>query len=290
MNSKISQTVPRIVAYWTGYESITKLKDLPFNPSVQEIPSYVQNIDVICLAFALIKNGTIQYTCAADETCLCMGTQRNYWTQTEIKAWLKRVRNTYPKTRFVLSIGGWAYNDWSSIQSAEMFADKVVDRIKNDWSIQENGETIYLVQGVDLDYETGDSTPLPSKVSFKDIIQQIATKLSVEVDKETIVSLPYYDGSPWSPSELTGLQDSITFVSTMNYSDGLEDYNTLKNLGYRAVKGFSHSSQDTETVSSIIQNSGLTSAMYWNLSTLGENASSSPPFKYINAMNDALSS
>ncbi len=267
-SATIDTKLPRIVAYWTGYEK------LDFNPSEPAIPAYVQDVDVLILAFALVQGGTLQYTCASDETCLCNGPQ--YWTQEQIEEWLRAIKASYPEIKVLLSIGGWAFNDWASVTSAGDFASNVVGKL---------GEWSGLVDGVDIDYElgSGSTTSLPSSVSFHDVVSALIKEMDGTGSGSATLSLPYYGGSPWQPADLVDLSDNISFVSTMGYGQNTGDYDALLAAGYRAVKGIS-GDWTPSGVGPIFKNNNIKAGMFWNLC---ENKGS-PPSAYIEALNASL--
>lgn len=284
MDKEANNDKPRIVAYFTGYQKIENQQEQPFNPDVKDIPSFVESIDVIALAFVLVNNGTIQYTCKPGETSLCNG--KGYWTQQEIKNWLLRVKTTYPNTKFVLSIGGSLYNDWASISNATDFASNVITNIKENWTVTYNGQQFNLIDGLDIDYEDGGSS-LPNNVTFKSIIKALSIKMKTQLNSAPILSLPYYGGSPWAPKDFIDIQDLITFVSTMGYGDDVSTYNNLKAHGYFAIKGFSYQTQQNpNVVKTIIDHNKLQSAMFWNLSCVS--STGSYPAQYITVMNDSI--
>jgi GH18 family chitinase len=267
--SAISTTQPHIVAYWTGYEK------LDFNPGVATIPAYVKDIDVLILAFALVQNGTIQYTCAAGETCLCNGP--GYWTEAEIKQWLGNIRAACPNIKIVLPVGGWAYCDWNSVTDATTFATNMVERL-GDWT--------GLIDGLDIDYEqgAGTTTPLPGNISFYSVIQALINEMQTRLPGNPVLSLPYYGGSPWQPADLAPLKDSISFVSTMGYGADTYDYQNLLQNGYRATNGFSNSSMAPSAVTTFIQSNSIKAAMFWNLC---EDANGTPA-EYVEAIKAGL--
>jgi hypothetical protein len=266
--TSINTNLPRIVAYWTGYEK------LDFNPSQPSIPTFVKDINVLILAFSLVRNGTIQYTCAPNETCLCNGEQ--YWTQSQIKQWLGAIKTSYPEIKILLSIGGWAFNDWKSVTNATTFVSKVVDKF-DDWSD--------MIDGLDIDYESGadSTTSLPDNISFHSVVKALIDEMVSRLSGNPILSLPYYSGSPWRPNDLADLKDSISFVSTMGYGQDTSDYQELLEAGYRAVNGIS----DGMTLSDVvpfIKNNEIKAAMFWNLCE----APNDPPSAFIKALNDCL--
>ena len=93
-------------------------------------------------------------------------------------------------------------------------------------------------------------------------------------------------GCPWEPQDFTGLQRSISFVTTMGYGTDVGDYTMLKNMGYNAIKGFSFQIPLSD-VPSIITSNGLKSGMLWNLC---KTANGNYPEQYITAIEQNIGS
>ena len=314
---------PLLTAYWTGYQKFTDSGDNPFNPSETSVPDYVKDIDVIALAFLLVQKGTVQDNCdAATQTCLCMD-NKTYWSLKDTKTWVQNTLDASPDTRFILSIGGWAFCDWASVKSADDFAQNVHDYIKNNWAKDEKDLSKgYLVSGIDLDYELGSdsNTALSDKIDFSDLIKSLSTKLKPLLGDDLIISLPLYSGSPaitqnalfpgnssGEPDKSKGLQDVVSFVCTMDYDLNMSDFNQLNDWGYTGVMGFSYSPtgdlQDSDLwenpesnplrtpagVAKAITKNKIKNAMYWTLSMLS-NPKDTAPGEFIKAMKTAIDS
>jgi len=262
----ISQQQPRIIAYWIGWQN------LDFNPGNPVIPAYVKDIDVLILAFALVKNGDIEYTCASNETCVCNGSQ--YWSQEQVMAWVKNIRTAYPNIKVLLSVGGWAYNDWQTVTNANTFAANVVNSLSS-W---EN-----TFDGLDIDYETGDGS-LPPNVNFCDVMQALVGEMEARLPGNPVLSFPYYGGSPFSLDSLAGLTGSITFAATMGYGDDTGDYQALLAAGFRAANGFSNTMMPPGQIASFVDQNNIKAAMFWNLCDPSEG----PPAGFIVALNESL--
>lgn len=266
--SAISTTQPRIVAYWIGWGK------LDFDPG-KPIPGYVKNIDVLALAFSLVKNGGIETTCSSNETCLCNGP--NYWDQQQIQQWIAAIKAACQNIKVVMSVGGWAYNDWSSVTDPMAFATSVVDNLIN-WA--------GAFDGVDIDYEGGpDGNVLPGNVTFYSVIQELISQMESRLTGNPVLSLPYYGGSPWGPGDLKDLAGSITFTASMGYDRyDTSDYQALLQAGFRAANGFDNGELQPGEIGPFVSQNNIKAAMFWNLCDDSQGA----PADIINALNESL--
>jgi hypothetical protein len=302
----------RIFGYWDGAKKITDPDKHPLDPD-HPIPPYTRHLDFLVLGSLMVKNGTVQDTGSGDETCLCMGPERGGWTQAQIKEWLIEIRSLHPNLRFILSLGEERFSDWASIHNPVLFTKNFFNYLRQNWTIQQNNKSVYLIDGININYcfpksrdlDPQASTPLLPEIGLDDLVEQFAVMAEGDMGEYAPVSLSYDRSSPPALKRILNLgKDSkpapcylpITFVLVKDPGEMQETIAVCRELKIRdlePITGFAQQQTPLEIATTInianaVEPYFLTKSIYWDLCALGGEDKMLSPAVYVNTLDAKL--